>query len=337
MVYGEYYANATLATEQIVDFPRNSFSVTYTGAGTNPTAAYDGNSTFTLSVNGATVKSFTLNVGTQPLGDGTNTFSLPSQIVNYINANLAASGWSATKLDSNDFSAAQMNGGPGGGNSFSYALTSGVAKIITTSAVQHSEWLHALGAGISNLLMWNCTINNCGFSTSLLNNETGAGPWQDVSIKNITFNPQGQTGSTHSYHFGQHVCYENITAQEPFYISQGTGHADSYSSFSQVIAPDVAPDTGSWTAVNPTNCVLGGTNPPSSGGNVTPFGSVAWSDAQFAQLFVNRANCDLRPSTTLQAYTFTPINPRDAEMTVRANPDAPGAWSENAAVFSPPF
>jgi hypothetical protein len=282
--------------------------------------------------------------GTSPLGDGTNTFSLPSQIVNYINNTpaMTSSGWSATLIDTTDnFSAYQMNGGStgvvGGENKFSYPLTSGVAQTITTSAVQHSEWIHVYGAGLSNILIWNCTINNCGFGTSFLNNETGAGPWQDVSIKNITFNPQGASGTTRSFHFGQHVCYENITAQEPFTIAQGTGHADSYSSFSQVITPDITPDTGSWTAVNPTNSVVGGANPPSGNGNATPFGSNAWTDAQFASLFSNRNGCDLRPSAALQAYTFAPINPRDAEMTVRAANDVAGAWSVNATAPSWPF
>jgi hypothetical protein len=336
-IYGEYYANAPISTENVYNLPRNSFSVTYNGAGTNPTAAYDGAVTFTLSVNGATVKSFTLNSALVALGDGTTTFSRPSQIVNYINTNLGPD-WSATLIDTNDFSAYQMNGH---GNTFSQVLTVGSPYTITTYAAQHSEWIHWQGtSGVTeNVIVWNCTVTACGWGTSFIDQENHGLGFNDFSLKNITYDPQppdAGNSSTGTYMFGSHCVYENWTVHDTVQVAGSA--SDGYSAVSEIVCVNMVPNGGSYTGLVPTNCVVGGANAPTGNGCVNPFtAGTGWTDAQWASLFTSRTSGNWAPSATLSAYTFPPATPRDAAGNIRAANDAAGAWALNAPAVSWPF
>jgi hypothetical protein len=332
-IYGDYYANATLENESWYTrtsssryAPLDGIKISYNGSHSDAAVNFNfGANTLSLFANGATAFTFQLLNPTtgNPLGDGVTAFTLWSQVANYINGNLGPD-WSATLID-DTFTAYQMRDVYGG--NFSTSVYGAPLTLQTRWGI-HSEYVHWWGGSYENILVWNCTIYNCGFGTSFLDIELTGANFRDVSIKNVTYDTAGGgEGSTGTWLNGHHACFENLTLQERVVVP--SGQSDSYSQSTQIVCAQMEP-ASSYTDLIPTNCVAG-KSPPSGHGNIALGSGNTLTDAQWASLFVNRAGKNWAPALggPLAANLMPVANPRDAQLAARATKDAAGAWRLN--------
>lgn len=307
--------------------PINAFSIQKTGGG----GTIEKVGTTLVLKNGA-VTLFTYQLSDDPA----STFYNTDAIADHINANYAAAGFSATKLDNTRNSLSLFPNGTGG----PIALTAAASNMITQFDI-HSELMQVASWMIQqtkeNIAIVDYTTHKCFYSTA---------PWNwsfsfDTAIVNVLMgDPLTECFSSPCGGWSHMIMKNSFLGGLQIYNNVSN---DAYCEINQCMisylyGDDVA-SAGQWYSnLKFINTVIGHMAPNGGAGNLMPNGTGSSGNTQLAayndvyNYFVDALNNNYLPSATATGNQKSKILDFDGLHTARSATDTVTPWSKNATL-----
>lgn len=249
-----------------------------------------------------------------------------SDIVNDLNTNYGAAGWTATLLDDT-----RNTTGLGGSASIFDESVKSTTYDIPTSFDIHCEWVHYLGS-IQNSLVRKNVDRDSRYSSNWFNQEAKQDGLDIIVRDNIWFNNSGGPVGTSSA-LGHHFVFTGNVLDGG--ITVYNGFNDAYCLFSNnFIGGGGIDNSGGWDPLMP--CINNGSLNSTLPSGTNDSGNFTIVDnTQFQAAFTNVTIGDFRPddSGTIVSHLKARLTLYDGRNNARASADAVGAW---AVGYGPP-